>query len=314
MEAIMPLIHTQQISVLSFLDSVPVLSFLLSQVGEQAIIGPQTPPSLAFGCLTTLSIFGLDSLQEGLTLGRFKDFLSAIPQLKTLELQYNMAFDSVTPADNAAVALPMLENLTIIEATLFVCIFLDTLSAPVLRQLKLLAWDPDGLATSCLFVNNNASRLRKSPRFPKLRNLTLSSTPDGVFMHTDFLGAFPRVTHLTLGTPIVFYADTNEAAALAMLRWLKHLTFDFAFKDAEDAVRHMDMRPCFNWLRKSNNQADRPLLISLLDRSTESMQDADKHLFRYYKELQQFGKFDGGSSRLDEFIRWQADGEPEIHG
>ncbi|KAH7904903.1 hypothetical protein BJ138DRAFT_1130759 [Hygrophoropsis aurantiaca] len=304
MEAIVSLIHARQINVLSFLDSGPVLSYLLSQMGEQAIIAPQTLPSLEFGCLTTLSIFGLDP-QEGLTLGRLKDFLSAAPQLKTLELQHSMVFESVTPADETAVTLPMLENLTIIEASLFICIFLDTLSAPDLCQLKLLVWDPDSLATPCLFDDDNDSGLRV-PKFPKLQNLTLSCTPHNVFVNTDFFGAFPRVTHLTLGTPIVFYSETKEAASLAMFRWLKHLTFDFAFKDAGDAVRHMDMRCCFNWLQKPKTQADRPLLISLLNRSTESMQNAN--LFRYYKELQQYGEFDAGSSRLNEFIRWQADG------
>ncbi|KAH7905821.1 hypothetical protein BJ138DRAFT_715416 [Hygrophoropsis aurantiaca] len=320
MEAIMPLIQAQQINALTFLASGSVLQHLLSRVVERTVISPQSPPSIALDHLTALSIFSLE-YPKGLTSSHLRQVLSAAPQLKTLELQYSWLLGTTerTDPDKTAIALPMLENLTIIQSNLPVCELLGSLSAPDVFQLKLLMWDNEDFTTSCLFINdnNNVDSGLEVPRFPKVHSLTLSSAFDDDQLGANMIRAFPRVTHLTLGNPGLFY-EIDEAASLAIpiFQCLQHLTFDFTFRDAEDAVRHMDKRCCWNfdWLRKSKNQADRPLLISLLDRSTKSMQDANKYLFRYYKELQQYGEFDAGSSRLDEFMRWQADGEPEIHG
>ncbi|KAH7905394.1 hypothetical protein BJ138DRAFT_779579 [Hygrophoropsis aurantiaca] len=310
MEAIIPLIHAQQINALSFLSSPPILSFL-SRVVEQTTQSPSSPPSIAFSSLITLSIFGLYS-PKGLTLGHLKSLLSAAPQLKTLELQYDTSLDTVERADQTVITLPMLENLTIIQATDFVCILLNSLSAPNICQLKLLTWYPcEDFATYCLFINdsNNVDPGLGVPRFPKVQNLTLSAIYCGGGLHANIIRAFPRVTHLTLRSPSRFYWIGGPASLpLPRFKCLQHLTLDFAFEYAD--VR--DIHGRFTWLQKSKNQADRPLPISLNDRSTESMQGAKKQLFRYYKELQQYGEFAVGSSRLDEFMRWQADDEPAI--
>ncbi|KAH7908315.1 hypothetical protein BJ138DRAFT_1157920 [Hygrophoropsis aurantiaca] len=309
MEAIMPLIHAQQINALTFLFSPPMLSFLSSWVIEQNTKNPTTHPSIAFCRLTSLSIFGLDN-PEGLTLNHLRQLLSATRQLKTLALQqYTSPFHIAEHADKTVIALPMLENLTLIESNMHLCILLDLLSAPEVRQLKLFIWDdwsPGGVdVTSCLFINNHNDNLcsgSRVPRFPKVQNLTLSSTRDLDQLNINLITAFPRVTHLTLRSPSLFY-NTKKPDSLApppTYHCLQYLTLDFAFEHAEG--QDLDLRDGFSWLQKTKDQADRLLLISVLDRSTGLMQIANKHLFRYYKELQQYGVFDEDSSRLDQFM------------
>ncbi|KAH7906027.1 hypothetical protein BJ138DRAFT_1163586 [Hygrophoropsis aurantiaca] len=301
---VIPLIHAQQIHTLSFLTLGPVLSFLHSQ----------TPFPMTFSRLTVLSVFGLYNSEGSPTLAfsHLRQLLSAAPQLKTLKLQHGVSIDTAERADEIVITLPMLENLTIIESNLFVCKLLDSLSAPEVCQLKLLMWDPEqDFAMSCLFVNDNNNIDSGLPRFPNVQNLTLSSTCHYDYLNTNLINAFPRVTHLTLCSPTMFY-EIEEAASLAIptFQWLRHLTLDFSFEDAEVPDTHGR----FTWLPKLRDRADRPLLLSVFDRSTESMQDAKKHLFWYYEELQQYGTLDKSSSRLDEFLRWQAkaNGEPEV--
>ncbi|KAH7905525.1 hypothetical protein BJ138DRAFT_1130448 [Hygrophoropsis aurantiaca] len=251
MEAIMPLIHAQQIKALTFFCSPPMLS----------------------------------SLSQSL--------LSAAPQLKTLKLQYDTA-DAVKRADRTVVTLPMLENLTIMQSNRFVSKLLGSLSAPNVRQLKLLAWHPVELsyASSCLFIrNNNRNSSSRVPRFPSVRNLVLSS-----------LDEFDELKNVLI---------KPSSLAPPTFQWLQHLTLDFSFEE-DFAVGTQALDP-FTWLPKPRDRADRPLLILVLDRSTESTQDADKYLFWYYKELQQYGTLDRSSSRLEEFMQLQAlaDDDPE---
>ncbi|KAH7909733.1 hypothetical protein BJ138DRAFT_1102431 [Hygrophoropsis aurantiaca] len=321
MEAIMPLIRVQQINALTFLSSVPILSFLCSQMIEQTTKSPTSPPSIAFSRLTSLSIFGLRNSglrnSAGLTLNHLRCLLSTAPQLKTLELQHDQSLSAAERADETVITLPMLENLTIIDSNPFVCKVLDSLSAPNVRQLKLLIWDDWDPATinntSCLFINNsnNSNSGSKLPRFPKVQNLTLSSTWDYAHLNTDLISAFPRITHLTLDSPSPFHQFKEpDSQAPPTFQCLQHITFDFAFKDADE----IHLRQCFTWLPKLKDDDYRPLLISVFDRSTKSEQEVgDNHLFRYYEELQQYGTLDRSSSRLDEFMRWHArgGGEPE---
>ncbi|KAH7908490.1 hypothetical protein BJ138DRAFT_1205939 [Hygrophoropsis aurantiaca] len=316
MEAIIPLIHAQHINKLVFLDSGPVCSFLLSRMVEQAAIGLQSLPSTVFSRLTALSIFSL-VYPEGFTFSHLRQLLSAAPQLKTLELQYSGPFAAVELADKTAITFPMLENLTVIDSNQFVCKLLDSLSAPNVRRLKLLVWDdwaPGAIdVTSGLFIENNIhfNPGLRLPKFPKVQNLTLSSSRDYDRLNANLIHAFPRVTHLTLGSPSVF-DEIEEPSSLAppTFQCLQRLTLNFAFEDAE--YMDLDLRNGFTCLRKPQDRADRrPLLISVFDRSYFT-EKADKHLFQYYKELQRYREFDGSSSRLDAFMCWQADGEPEI--
>ncbi|KAH7908481.1 hypothetical protein BJ138DRAFT_1157568 [Hygrophoropsis aurantiaca] len=304
MEAIIPLIHAQQVHALAFLASGPALPYLLSRMVEQTTNTPTSPPSIAFSSLTSLSIFGPRNNPEGLTLSHLRYLLSAAPQLKTLELQHNTSLDAVERADESVIGLPMLENLTIIESNVFVCNFLGLLSASNLSQLKL-NWDDldqeDVDVTSCLFINNSDSSLRV-PRFPGVQNLTLSTTPDYNCLHINLISAFPRITHLSLGSPSLFY-ETSVSPVLPTFNCLECLTFDFAF------AQHMDWwdSSSYTWLPKPEDPMDRPLLISVFDRSTESKRDLENSdLFRYYKKLQQYGTLDKSSSSLDEFMCWYA--------
>ncbi|KAH7904366.1 hypothetical protein BJ138DRAFT_1130986 [Hygrophoropsis aurantiaca] len=306
--------HAQTINELASLDSGPVCSSLLSQMIEQAAVWSQSSPSIVFSCLTALSIFNLKYVSVPFTY--LRHFLSAVPQLRTLELQHLGSLGAAESKDKTDIALPMLENLTIIYSNPFVCKLLDSLCAQAVLQLKLLIWDDWPLGTadvaSCLFTDNMHfdSGLRL-PRFPNVQNLTLSSSYD-YYLNTNLIHAFPQVTHLTLGSMSVFgRIEEPSSQAPPTFQCLQRLTLDFVFEGKPPLDSHF----CFTWLQKPQDRADhRPLLISVFDRSTESMEDTNKHLFRYYKELQQYGEFGGSSSRLNEFMRWQADGEPEILG
>ncbi|KAH7910226.1 hypothetical protein BJ138DRAFT_1153417 [Hygrophoropsis aurantiaca] len=190
-EAIMQLIHMQQINELTFLGSDSVLSCF--------------PPSMAFNRLTALRISGNYHVPE-LTFSYLRRLLSATPQLKTLELQLDKLLDVAEDADEAVITFPMLENLTVIEPNPFVCKLLDSLScqsAPGLRQLK----------------------------FPMVRNLTLSCSLQCDRLETDLIHAFPRVTHLTVRSPSLFY-KSEEPGSLATpaFQCLQQLTFDFCIR------------------------------------------------------------------------------------
>ncbi|KAH7907644.1 hypothetical protein BJ138DRAFT_1211565 [Hygrophoropsis aurantiaca] len=261
-EAVMSLLHAQQIRALTFLASSPVLSFLLSQIVDEPVIGPLSPPSILFSSLTSLTIFELNN-PERLAHSHLRRLLSATPQLKTLALQlwYNQHSDVWFNAE--AICLPLLESLTIIDSTALAYQFLNSLSAPGVHQLKLLIWDEwhDFVITSCLFLGDSDSFGSRVPRFPRVQNLTLSCSDKYYHLHPDLIHAFPRATHLTLRSASLFYeAEASESRlALPTFRWLQHLTLDFAFEDADG----MDPQCCFTWLPKPKDQVDHRLPIRL---------------------------------------------------
>ncbi|KAH7910223.1 hypothetical protein BJ138DRAFT_1102029 [Hygrophoropsis aurantiaca] len=288
-DTIIPLIHAQQINALTFLASTSALSYLLSRT----ITNPPSPPSVAFGCLTALSIFE-SYYRMGLTFSQLRQLLSAAPQLQTLKLQHNMPLSAAERADKTGIVLPMLQSLTIIQSNPLVCKIIDSLSAPDVRQLKLLTWDL-GL---------------RMPKFPKVQDLTLSCAYRYGHLNTNLIIAFPRVTHLTLNSPNLFCEIEGPGSlACPTFQCLQHLTLDFPFGGAQE----VDWRGCFAWLPTPEERADRPLLISVFDRSFEAKLYAGQHLFPYYEELQQYRTLDSNSTRLDEFMCWQAmdNGEPE---
>ncbi|KAH7910805.1 hypothetical protein BJ138DRAFT_1179980 [Hygrophoropsis aurantiaca] len=312
MEANVQLLHTQRINALTFLNSAPVLSSLLSLITNQPICITGHPSSTTFSSLTSLTIFK-NGGPEQLNFTRLKSILSATPQLKTLELQHFELVDAEEGADGAIICLPMLENLTIIQSSPLLYKVLDSLSAPNVGQLKLLLWWPRvEPIISHLFVKNNDNFDLKLPRFPKVWNLTLSSFYEYDGLGTHIISAFPRVTHLTMRSPGQFY-ESEDLAPLAPLvfQQLQHLTLDFAFEFAD-----RDPQICLTWLPKSKDRPDHPLLISVFDSSDLSTQEAsataDRFLFFHYQELQQCGQLDRSSSRLDKYLRWQADGEAVV--
>ncbi|KAH7906501.1 hypothetical protein BJ138DRAFT_627994 [Hygrophoropsis aurantiaca] len=318
-EVIMPLIDAHQIKAMSFLDSSPVLSYLLSRMVEQTITGHPTL-SIAFSRLTTLSIFERHDT-EGLCC-RFihlKQLLCATPHLKTLEVQHftesDVSVDDEESAEKTVISLPMLENLTIIESTPLALQLLGSLFSPDVRRLKLLAWDPkDFDTTSYLFVNQNNNSDLKVPRFPKVRDLMLSCTLFS-YLSANLIRVFPQITHLTLGSRSQFYeGGMATSPAPPAFQWLQYLRLTLQFFVDQDEDE--DPRGCFTWLPQPKDRAEHLLLIHVIDDSDlydeESKKLADRKLFCYYKELQQYGKIDENSSRLDDFRRWQADGEPEL--
>ncbi|KAH7909902.1 hypothetical protein BJ138DRAFT_1114580 [Hygrophoropsis aurantiaca] len=306
MEAIMPLIHAQQLTALTLRVPEPVLSLLLSRTMNAPITGSPSS-SFTFTRLTALAILrSVDSTQT-LTFNQLRLLLSATPQLKSLELQRHVFIDSDEERTSESVInLPKLEKLTIIGCTRLVCKFLSSLSAPDVRQLKILLWYP--YMASPFFVNNNGF---ESPRFPKVQDFTLSFHGNTSDHRLFIIEAFPRVTRITMHSQGLFYQDEDpeESRSPTPLAFqsLEHVTLDFAFEDA-----HWDPRDCFTWLPGRADQGT-PLQIHVFDSSDlEHRRTADRHLFRYYTELQKYGTLDERSTRLDEFLRWQADGEPEL--
>ncbi|KAH7913352.1 hypothetical protein BJ138DRAFT_1099539 [Hygrophoropsis aurantiaca] len=234
MEAIVQAVYSKKISVLSLLDSGPVLSFLFSRITDNFtdIMGP--PAAIAFNHLTALTVFSLDDPT------------------------------SITITN---LSLPMLENLTIIRSSPLAYKLLESLSAPNVCRLKLFLWQPgENNNISYLYINNNDIFDLKVPRFPNVCDLTLSPFSDYGAIEDNIICAFPRLTYLTMHNPGLFYKRKEpDPLAPPPIQWLQHLTVDFAFKEADSC-----------W---------------------------------YYKKLQPYGKLDGSSSRLDEFLRWQADVE-----
>ncbi|KAH7910799.1 hypothetical protein BJ138DRAFT_62911 [Hygrophoropsis aurantiaca] len=305
-EAIMPLIHTQQINALSLVNAVPAYSFLLSWLEKN--IGPPNPvPSAAFSNLTGLSIL--------FTSGDFLEFrftslqrlLLVTPQLKSLEVQHRGLVYFDEQVDKAVINLPNLKRLTTIDCNSFTSKLLDSLFAPNVHQLNLLQWSTQNrIDLDYLFIDFDL----KVPRFPNVQNLTISSSWPDDDLDVDLISAFPRVTHFKMCNPGRFLQDP-PSLALPMFQQLQHFTLDFSYADS-----HPDPRGYFYWLPGPKDQANHPLLISVFNPVNPAfpkpIDDADKLLFRYYKELQQYGSLDVKSSRLEEFRRWQADGEPEL--
>ncbi|KAH7910800.1 hypothetical protein BJ138DRAFT_1152016 [Hygrophoropsis aurantiaca] len=310
MQALMPLMHAQKITALILLSPSPVLSSLLSLLDNQPINVACFPsPYLnVFSRLTVLSIFGIEE-SHSFTLSQLRWLLSATPQLKTLKLHHDEPpIDPENEAGSTVISLPKLEKLTIIQYSSFIYEFLRSLSAPNLSRVELLTWDANmECDLSYLFINNSDTLL---PRFPNVRNLTFSWYYEHDGLDADLIRAFPRVTHLTILSPLPFYDDAGpRSSAPPKFRWLQHLTLNFAFEKTE-----MDPWDSFFWLPGPEDQADHPLIISVFDSSSLPERDFENsHLLRYYEELQRYNPvFDRRSSRLDEFMRWQADGEQEL--
>ncbi|KAH7909899.1 hypothetical protein BJ138DRAFT_1154163 [Hygrophoropsis aurantiaca] len=295
-EATVPkLLHAQQITALTFLDSGPVLSRLLSRMVEQPIVtGP--PPLIVFSCLTTLSIVGF----AGWSLNHLKSLLSATPQLKSLELEVpdpHMLYSELI-IDQPIVCLPTLEKLTLIQSSRHLGKFLDSLSIPNLQELRLLRWHPDD-DKRCLFVD-------QLPRFIKVQNLTIHIVTGDDFggyllpQYRRIIRAFSNVTHLTLRSLDIFSSSDWEGESSPISFWpnLQQLTLHFAFDAIEGSPRGR-----FSWLQKQVDRQHSPLQILVIDSSKKLSMHADEHLFCSYRELQEYGTVKG--SRLDEFLLWQ---------
>ncbi|KAH7906494.1 hypothetical protein BJ138DRAFT_627869 [Hygrophoropsis aurantiaca] len=288
MEAIVPLLPTQ-------LTNQPI-----------QISGPLT--STVFSRLTSLTICNYDSYEEptSLTFARLRCLLSATPQLKNLQIQQHWSVGLEERADKAIIDLPELENLTLKECSPLACKLLGSLSAPKVHQIRLLRWSPaEDRDVPYLFLSDNDV---KKPKFPQVRSLTVSSDYDYDDMNYDIIRAFPRITHLTLHNPGVFC--DNEELSPPAFQLLQHLTIDLAFKYANG-----DPYGCFTFLPRPQDRAT-PLQIYVFDSSDlkerKAEADHDRNLFYHYRELQRYGKLDERSSRLIDFLRWQADGEPEL--
>ncbi|KAH7910228.1 hypothetical protein BJ138DRAFT_1102034 [Hygrophoropsis aurantiaca] len=269
MEAVMPFIHAQQIKALTFLTSAHMLLLMLSRMVEQTTICPPNPPPIMFSRLTALSIFA-SYHPEGMSFSHLRRLLSATPQLRTLGLQRDILLDAEERADNTVIALLMLEKLTIIESNPFVCKFLDLLSAPVLHQLKLLMWFPtEGFdVVSCLFIGDN-DNFNSGLRVPK----------------------FSKVQDLTLSSS--YQCEQLGTVSISAFPRITNLTLT---------------SPSLFYESEEPGSLSTPVFQCLQHLTFDFAFEDDRHLFRYYEELQQYGTLDGSSSRLDEFIRWQVRG------
>ncbi|KAH7906082.1 hypothetical protein BJ138DRAFT_1163489 [Hygrophoropsis aurantiaca] len=295
MEAMMPMIRTQKISALSFLSLGPAFTYLVPRIVERTNSGLAP---IVFDRLTTLSSFGLGYqylYRDSTSFSHLLQLLSATPQLKTLKLQCDIDLDFEDAERRHSISLPMLENLTIIEPTPCVCKVLNSLFAPAVCQLKLQIDD-----------ESTDSSLRM-PRFPRVQNLTIMWIVFYECLDVILLSAFPQVTHLTLGNQ--FY-EMSYSLAPTTLQSLQHLTLNFAFDNSD----LMDPQEGLSWLSKTKDRADCMLTVTVFDHSSEAgWTHAKKPLFQFYEELQRYGTLDRNSSRLDEFMRWQAltNGESE---
>ncbi|KAH7910802.1 hypothetical protein BJ138DRAFT_1113746 [Hygrophoropsis aurantiaca] len=309
MEAIMPMIRTQNISTISFLSSNYTLLFLQSQIAEQPTHTTDPPASNVFSSLTSLTIFNIDA-QWNLQFSSLRFLLSTTPELESLTFQQYGPVDVGEQANRTVIDLPKLKHLKIIVYTPLACKLLDSLSAPDIRQLELLRWRGRGAASYLFYENSDDVDLRV-PKFPKVWDFTLSWYDRYDCLDPELLSAFPAITHFTMRSPIHIY-ENEEAIPVSppTFQRLQHLTLDFSFCCAD-----RDPRGSFSWLPVPSDQAD-PLLISVFDASDLSTQEAkdcaDGCLFWYYKELHQYGKLDKSSSRLDNFLRLQVNGEPAL--
>ncbi|KAH7906173.1 hypothetical protein BJ138DRAFT_1130079 [Hygrophoropsis aurantiaca] len=312
MEAILLLTRSQKINALTSLSSPSVISYLISRIVQPTTINQSNPPLTALSCLTTLGLLDFYHQSEsegGFTFRSIKRLLSSTPQLKTLQLELRKTITDADTADKTTITLPMLENLTLICANHAICELLPSLYAPNVRVLKLLEWDEwdfaGGDVTELLFVNSGSDSglSLMVPRFPLVQDLTLWVDNGCDLMTTCFIRAFPRVTHLIVRSPTqtLFSDETNglSSPATPTFQYLQHVTFDFNCEVSE----HVDFQDEFTWLRRLEGQLGRPLLISVFDRSTKP---SNSVLFPYYEALQRYGTFDASSSRLEEFLRWQA--------
>ncbi|KAH7915845.1 hypothetical protein BJ138DRAFT_1109364 [Hygrophoropsis aurantiaca] len=279
--AIESLVQQEQITGLAFLDSATILWRILDGGGERRSASPGV-----LSHLTALTIFEISGTFPP---SELKPLLSATPQLKSLRLGVSCwarTYDDDDWMGTDEIHLPMLDTMTIIDWSRQMQYFLRSLSAPALRQFKLLCWDPNrGVRPSCLFINN-------VPRFPNVQHLVFHSSYP---FDREIVRAFTGVTHLTLkchrtfGNPEVFWPN------------LQHLNLDFAFAyvDSNRGLR-------VTGLQASEDRVH-PLQISVFDSSKVINAHA---LFQCYKELQRYGNLEG--PRMDEFRQWHADGEPEL--
>ncbi|KAH7915847.1 hypothetical protein BJ138DRAFT_1141017 [Hygrophoropsis aurantiaca] len=292
LSAIVPLVQQQQITGLTFLDSAPILCHILDSGGEQR-----------------LASFPSGTFRPA----RLKSLLSAMPQLKSLGLglscwAHTYYYDDQIDAE-LTIHLPMLETMTIIDWSSQMQQFLRSLSAPALRQFKLLLWySSDDQNVSCLFIKD-------VPRFPNVQHLVFFSRYP---FNREITEAFAGITHLTLrchGTIIDdeddedidgeddedIDDDNDEDIEVFWPTDLQYLTLDFAF---EEIIGNRGFR--VTGLQPQEDRPEHPLQISVFD-SSEVINE--RILFQCYKELQQYGSLEG--PRVDEFRQWQADGAPE---
>ncbi|KAH7908075.1 hypothetical protein BJ138DRAFT_1128705 [Hygrophoropsis aurantiaca] len=305
MKATMPLIHAEQVTTLSLVNAGPVYFCLLAQL-EEIIRPPKSFSSTAFNHLTKLSILFPTYNWVDFKFTSLMQLLSMTPQLKTLEVQHKAMVDSEELTENAIIDLPKLESLTVIHCNIFTSTLLDSLSAPNVHHLKLLQWDTQNeIDLGYLFIDFDL----KVPRFPDVQDLTISLCWMEDDLDANLISAFPRVTHFTMCGLSPFIEDPPSLAT-PTFQQLQHFTLDFRHADM-----HLDPQDYFPWLRRPegrDGRVDHPVLISVLNPIDPALRPPDKLLFRYYKELQQYGMLDGRSSRLNKFLRWQADGEPEL--
>ncbi|KAH7909194.1 hypothetical protein BJ138DRAFT_1102880 [Hygrophoropsis aurantiaca] len=270
-EAVVPLLQTQQIAALAFLHPSMIPSYLFSRVAEQATQSH----------LTALTF--VDHIMGDLEFNNLSLLLSATPQLKHLELELHgsRSIGSEQPIVN----LPLLEKLTLIGAYPDI---LDCLSAPAVQHLQLTRWFPrrdDGVR---FFTNG-------SPQFPNVQSLTLLESSYSFHQCRQFIHAFPRVTHLVLRNLRDFTNSCWESQSSPMPFWpkLQHVTLQIAFAGIlESDVPHRR----FTWLPQREDQTTQPLHICIFDSSEERSKRADKYLFYYYKALQEYATLEGTES------------------
>ncbi|KAH7915851.1 hypothetical protein BJ138DRAFT_1109370 [Hygrophoropsis aurantiaca] len=282
LSAIIPLVQQRQITGLTFLDSVTILWHILRRGGERFL----DPLPSVFGHLTALNIFEVSGTfgPSGL-----KSLLFAMPQLKNLGLgfscrRHHYDYADRLDEDEPTIHLPVLDTMTITDWSIQMRGFLRSVSAPALRQFKLMCWCQGD--ETCLFIND-------VPRFPDVRHLVFSSY---YRFDREFIRAFEGVTHLT----VLKFDEMSGYEDPEPVFWpnLQHLTLEFAF-----APRLLDIK----WLQASEDRPEHPLQISVFDSSKVIN---ERILFQRYKMLQRYGNLEG--TRMDEFRRWQADGEPEL--
>ncbi|KAH7909535.1 hypothetical protein BJ138DRAFT_1102597 [Hygrophoropsis aurantiaca] len=268
MEAVMPLLPTHKFNALALANVGEAGPlFLLSQMTDQPKqIMSPLSPAVS-SHLTALTVFKITG-EERLDYTRLKFLLRATSQLKIFTFEHFGRVDSEEQQDKTIVSLPMLEKLTMKGPSPIAYKLLDSLSAPDVYQLKLLSWKTDDE--------------------PDLYYLFVSDDDD-VNLKPESVSRLSRIT-----APLTF-------------QWLQHFTLNLTFLWYE-----LDPRGCFTWLPAPTDRSDRPLVISISHSSDLPMLRrwkqcaVNRQIFQHYKELQRYRKIDESSSRLDAFLRWQA--------
>ncbi|KAH7908079.1 hypothetical protein BJ138DRAFT_1158486 [Hygrophoropsis aurantiaca] len=301
MKAALPLIHAGQITAFSLANAGPVYFCLLAQL-EEIIRPPNSFSSTVFNHLTKLSILFSTYDWVDFKFTSLMQLLSVTPQLKTLEVQHKAMVDSEELADNisklATIRVPYIATVpkapySVAQRTQYCC----TNGSRTSENINCIKIVIDTCKSTILDL-------------PRTRCCQLDLTISLCWLEDDLdanlISAFPRVTHFTMCSPSRFTGD-SPSLATPTFQQLQHFTLDLQHADI-----HPDPRGYFPWLRRQEARTDHPVLISFANPIDPELRQPDKLLFRYYKELQQHGKLDGSGSRLDEFLHWKADGEPEL--